>query len=149
MLAGSKMADSCYATIQVYAVVVGALSSVTCVVYFVPFVMRVGSFIVAIWNTILFILWITLFGVFAKVRRRRRMGKLGGHVLTATAALLGREPRGRRRHQAHEERHVGGPDERAAVVHRGAGDRRLLVEAPRHEDALHGASTSLGAAPGA
>lgn len=51
----------------VYAVVVGALSAVTCVAYFVPFVMRVAGFVAAIWNFILFILWIALFGVFGKL----------------------------------------------------------------------------------
>lgn len=47
--------------------VVGALSAVTCLAYFVPFVLRKGSFIVAIWNLVLFILWIALFGIFGKV----------------------------------------------------------------------------------
>jgi hypothetical protein len=56
-------------TMQVYAVVVGALSAVTCVAYFLPFVLRLASGIVmAAWDFILFVLWITLFGIFAKVR---------------------------------------------------------------------------------
>ncbi|OAQ60525.1 membrane-associating domain-containing protein [Pochonia chlamydosporia 170] len=48
----------------VYAVVVGSLSAVTCVVWFIPAILRHAGIIGAIWNTILFILWITLFGVF-------------------------------------------------------------------------------------
>jgi hypothetical protein len=51
----------------VYAVVVGSMSAVTCVLYFVPFVLRVAGVVAAVWNFILFILWIALFGVFGKV----------------------------------------------------------------------------------
>ncbi|EJT79811.1 hypothetical protein GGTG_04894 [Gaeumannomyces tritici R3-111a-1] len=46
----------------VFAVVVGALSAVTALIYFVPFVLRFA--VVPIWNTILFVLWIAVFGVF-------------------------------------------------------------------------------------
>lgn len=53
---------------QVYAVVVGSISAVTCVLYFIPFVLRVAGFVVAVWDFILFVLWIALFGVFGKVR---------------------------------------------------------------------------------
>ncbi|GJN72291.1 membrane-associating domain-containing protein [Purpureocillium lilacinum] len=55
-----KYADSKW----VYAVVVGALSAVTCVVYFIPFVLRHVGIVAAVWSLILFILWIALFGVF-------------------------------------------------------------------------------------
>ncbi|KAF4953370.1 hypothetical protein FSARC_12421 [Fusarium sarcochroum] len=51
----------------VYAVVVGSISAVTCVLYFVPFVLRIAGFFVAIWDFILFVLWIALFGVFGKM----------------------------------------------------------------------------------
>ncbi|KAK7432866.1 hypothetical protein QQZ08_000729 [Neonectria magnoliae] len=51
----------------VYAVVVGALSAVTCVLYFIPFVLRVAGVFAAIWNTILFVMWIALFGIFGKM----------------------------------------------------------------------------------
>ncbi len=51
-----------------YAVVVGALSAVTCVVYFIPFVLRHVGIVAAVWSLILFILWIALFGVFGAVR---------------------------------------------------------------------------------
>lgn len=53
---------------QVFAVVVGCLSSVTTLVYAVPFMFHAMGFIAPIWNLVLFILNITLFGVFAKVR---------------------------------------------------------------------------------
>ncbi|KAL2689274.1 hypothetical protein Neosp_003326 [[Neocosmospora] mangrovei] len=55
--------------LAVYAVVVGSISAVTCVVYFVPFILRIAGVVVAIWDFILFILWIALFGVFGKCRR--------------------------------------------------------------------------------
>ncbi|KAG8406433.1 hypothetical protein J3459_012378 [Metarhizium acridum] len=48
----------------VYAVIVGALSAVTCVFWFVPALLRHAGVLGAVWNSILFILWITLFGVF-------------------------------------------------------------------------------------
>ncbi|KAL6361207.1 hypothetical protein LRP88_04670 [Fusarium phalaenopsidis] len=51
----------------IYAVVVGSISAVTCVVYFVPFILRIAGVVVAIWDFILFILWIALFGVFGKM----------------------------------------------------------------------------------
>ncbi|QPG93546.1 hypothetical protein C2857_000615 [Epichloe festucae Fl1] len=51
----------------VYAVVVGALSAVTCAVYFVPALLRHSGVIGAAWNFVLFILWIALFGVFGSM----------------------------------------------------------------------------------
>jgi hypothetical protein len=53
--------------VQVYAVVVGSISAVTCVLYFVPFVLRIAGVFVPVWDFILFVLWIALFGVFGKV----------------------------------------------------------------------------------
>ncbi|CAM1501577.1 Fc.00g035610.m01.CDS01 [Cosmosporella sp. VM-42] len=50
-----------------YAVVVGAISAVTCMLYFIPFVLRVAGVFAAGWDLILFILWITLFGIFGKL----------------------------------------------------------------------------------
>lgn len=47
---------------------VGSMSAVTCTLYFIPFVLRVAGVVAAIWDLILFILWIALFGVFGKVR---------------------------------------------------------------------------------
>ncbi|TQW01239.1 hypothetical protein V2A60_002244 [Cordyceps javanica] len=52
---------------QVFAVVVGCLSSVTCLAYLVPLVFHALGFVAPIWNLVLFILNITLFGVFAKL----------------------------------------------------------------------------------
>ena len=48
--------------------VVGALSAVTCVIYFIPFVLRKAGIIAAAWSFVLFILWIAVFGVFGAVR---------------------------------------------------------------------------------
>lgn len=45
---------------------VGALSAVTALLYFIPFILRFA--IVWIWDAILFILWIALFGLFGNVR---------------------------------------------------------------------------------
>jgi len=42
----------------VFAVVVGAISAFTAVLYFIPFILRFA--VVWIWNVILFILWISL-----------------------------------------------------------------------------------------
>lgn len=53
---------------QVYAVVVGALTAATCALYFIPLIIEAAGIFIAIWDLILFILWITLFGVFGKVR---------------------------------------------------------------------------------
>ncbi|OHF03361.1 hypothetical protein CORC01_01414 [Colletotrichum orchidophilum] len=49
----------------VFAVVVGALSAVTALLYFIPFILRFA--IVWIWDVILFILWIALFGLFGNM----------------------------------------------------------------------------------
>lgn len=51
----------------IFAVVVGAMSAVTCVIYFIPFILRVGGIFIAGWNFILFILWIAVFGVFGRM----------------------------------------------------------------------------------
>ena len=53
--------------VQVYAVVVGSISAVTCVLYFIPFILRIAGIFVPAWDFILFVLWIALFGVFGKV----------------------------------------------------------------------------------
>ncbi|CCF37660.1 hypothetical protein CH063_01736 [Colletotrichum higginsianum] len=49
----------------VFAVVVGTLSAVTALLYFIPFVLRFA--IVWVWDAILFILWIAVFGLFGSV----------------------------------------------------------------------------------
>ncbi|PSR94015.1 hypothetical protein BD289DRAFT_364082 [Coniella lustricola] len=49
----------------VYAEVVGGLSALTALVYFIPFVLRI--WLVWVWDLILFVLWIALFGVFGKM----------------------------------------------------------------------------------
>jgi len=59
----------------IYAVVVGALSAVTCVAYFVPFVLRLGGIVIPAWNFILFVLWTAVFGIFAKVSTRSQCQK--------------------------------------------------------------------------
>ncbi|KJZ74327.1 hypothetical protein HIM_06333 [Hirsutella minnesotensis 3608] len=51
----------------IYAIVVASLSAVTSVVYFLPPVVRRASLFAAIWNMILFILWIIAFAIFAVV----------------------------------------------------------------------------------
>jgi hypothetical protein len=52
---------------QVYAVVVGGISAVTCVLYLVPFILRIAGIFAPVWDFILFILWIAVFGVFGRV----------------------------------------------------------------------------------
>lgn len=47
------------------------MSAVTCVVYFVPLVMRAAGIVAVAWNFLLFILWICLFGVFGAVCYKR------------------------------------------------------------------------------
>lgn len=49
----------------VFAVVVGALSALTAVLYLVPFILR--FWLVWAWDLVLFVLWIALFGVFGKM----------------------------------------------------------------------------------
>jgi len=49
----------------VYAEFVGGISAVTAVLYFIPFILRFAA--VWIWNVVLFILWIALFGVFGSM----------------------------------------------------------------------------------
>lgn len=57
-------------SLQVYAVVTGGLSAVTCIAYFVPFVLRMGGIFAVVWDAILFVLWIALFGLFGRVSYR-------------------------------------------------------------------------------
>jgi len=49
----------------VYAEVVASLSAFTAVLYMIPFVMKVPMLFV--WDTILFILWVALFGLFGNM----------------------------------------------------------------------------------
>ncbi|PKS13223.1 hypothetical protein jhhlp_000569 [Lomentospora prolificans] len=50
----------------IFAEVVAGLSALTAMLYLIPCILRFMA--VWIWNLILFILWISLFGLFAKVR---------------------------------------------------------------------------------
>lgn len=45
----------------------GALSALTCLVYFIPVIVRLGGIFMAGWDLILFILWIAVFGVFGNM----------------------------------------------------------------------------------
>ncbi|OLN86120.1 hypothetical protein CCHL11_05189 [Colletotrichum chlorophyti] len=49
----------------IFAEVVGALSAVTALLYFIPFIKRFAF--VFVWDFILFILWIALFGLFGNM----------------------------------------------------------------------------------
>jgi len=51
---------------QIYAEFVGGISAATTVLYMIPFILRFAA--VWIWDLVLFILWIALFGVFGSVR---------------------------------------------------------------------------------
>jgi len=54
------------ALLQIYAEFVGGISAFTTILYMIPFILRFAA--VWIWNIVLFILWIALFGVFGNVR---------------------------------------------------------------------------------
>ncbi|KAI0886070.1 uncharacterized protein GGS22DRAFT_123659 [Annulohypoxylon maeteangense] len=49
----------------VYAEVVGGLAALTAVLYLVPFILRFA--VVTIWNFVIFVLWIALFGLFGNM----------------------------------------------------------------------------------
>jgi len=49
----------------IYAEVIGGLSAITSLLYFLPFILKFA--LVWVWNLILFILWIALFGLFGKM----------------------------------------------------------------------------------
>ncbi|KAG5979048.1 hypothetical protein E4U55_005626 [Claviceps digitariae] len=63
----SQKVDGYSSSNWVYAVVVGSLSAITCVFYFIPALLRHSGVVGAAWNFILFILWIALFGVFGSL----------------------------------------------------------------------------------
>ncbi|TVY59723.1 hypothetical protein LSUE1_G010118, partial [Lachnellula suecica] len=49
----------------VYAEITASLSALTALLYLIPLISRIG--LLFIWDTILFILWIALFGLFGKM----------------------------------------------------------------------------------
>lgn len=51
----------------VYAVFVGGVTAVTCVLYFIPLFLRIAAPAVVVWDFILFVFWIALFGIFGKL----------------------------------------------------------------------------------
>jgi hypothetical protein len=51
--------------LQVYAEVTASLSAITALLYLIPFTSRIPF--VFVWDTILFILWIALFGLFGNM----------------------------------------------------------------------------------
>lgn len=64
----------------------GALSAVSCVAYFIPFVLRLGGIVVPAWNFVLFILWTAVFGIFGKVGSDTPLTYVRG-ALTVDAVL--------------------------------------------------------------
>lgn len=52
-------------TYQIYAEVVGGLSALTALLYCIPYILRFAA--IWVWNLVLFILWIVLFGIFGKM----------------------------------------------------------------------------------
>jgi len=60
----------------VYAEVTAALSAFTALLYLIPFVSHIG--LLFIWDTILFILWIALFGLFGSMYIHERAEGDGG-----------------------------------------------------------------------
>ena len=67
----------------IYAVVVAVISAVTALLYLVPFVLR--FMVVWIWDFVLFVLWIVLFGIFAKVGNLQRSTAWMGHAREFTS----------------------------------------------------------------
>lgn len=53
--------------LQGYAVFCGALSAITCIVYFIPPIVEIAGIIALGWNTLMFVFWIALFGTFGSV----------------------------------------------------------------------------------
>ncbi|KAK4161422.1 hypothetical protein QBC43DRAFT_217586 [Cladorrhinum sp. PSN259] len=49
----------------IYAEVVGGLSALTAMLYCIPYILRFAA--TWVWNLVLFILWIVLFGIFGKM----------------------------------------------------------------------------------
>ncbi|VBB73706.1 Putative protein of unknown function [Podospora comata] len=49
----------------IYAEVVGGLSALTALLYCIPYILRFAA--IWVWNLVLFILWIVLFGIFGKM----------------------------------------------------------------------------------
>jgi hypothetical protein len=67
VLPASRLCTSCLLIrSQVFAEVVGGLSAITAILYLIPFILRFA--VVWVWNLVLFILWIALFGLFGSVR---------------------------------------------------------------------------------
>lgn len=58
---------------QVFAEVVASLSAFSALLYMIPFLVRVPMLFV--WDTILFVLWIALFGLFGNVRASKLQQK--------------------------------------------------------------------------
>ncbi|PFH57980.1 hypothetical protein XA68_14322 [Ophiocordyceps unilateralis] len=58
----------------VYAIVVGGLSAVTCLVYAVPKTLHRINVPAASWSLVLFILWIAVFGVFGSMYIKKGYG---------------------------------------------------------------------------
>lgn len=139
----SKTRREMLTDIQIFAVVVGGLSSVTSLVYAVPFLFHAITIIAPVWNLILFVLNITLFGVFAKVCLTPRavisaVANRAKRGQTKTDRVAALPPRARQRHRhPHAQRHLGRPRLRPLLVRPHHRLRRLLVEAPRHPHPLH------------
>lgn len=61
---------------QVFATVVSSLAAVTALAYMIPFTLRIPFLFV--WDTILFILWISLFGLFGSMYIKENAEGNGG-----------------------------------------------------------------------
>lgn len=130
----------------VYAIVVACMSAVTTLLYLVPFVLR--FMLVWVWDLVLFVLWIALFGVFGKVRLP---GRRGGPVhmfpslrVTNLDLALHQRAHERKQHSApHESRRLDRPRQRAPLAAGGGGHGALLVAPSGAEVAVHGPRKGL------
>lgn len=118
----------------------GGLSALTAILLVIPYFLR---FAVAwVWNLILFILWMALFGLFASVCLYPALlpicppnGIPGAWPCQTTDAwnidVPQREPRRQRRYTADEELPVGRPRQRHPLAHHQRRRLHLLVETQR------------------
>lgn len=107
------------------------MSTMTCLLYLIPGFLYNANLLMTFWDLFLFVLWITVFGLFGKVCSPDLSQLLLFSLLTGPVALHQQGRRGRSRHSAHEGRSLGRLGQRADLALPGHRHCLLLAQEPQ------------------
>jgi hypothetical protein len=120
------------------------MSAVTAVLYCIPFILRIP--LAFIWDAIISLLWIALFGIFGQVRSPSCLfppSAIAVETNLCSTDVHPRKPRRRCRYPAHEECCLGGSYQRFSLAHQYGRYGGTLAETEAFSEVCSGESAGL------